>query len=71
MAKILIVDDHADGREFLVTLLGYQGHCLLEATNGADEIVCPGDPAGRTAFILDKIAASLAAGGWRTATRDA
>lgn len=31
------------------------------ATNGAGEIVCPGDPAGQTAFILDKIAASLAA----------
>jgi aryl-alcohol dehydrogenase-like predicted oxidoreductase/enamine deaminase RidA (YjgF/YER057c/UK114 family) len=31
------------------------------ATNGADEIVCPGDPAGQTTFILDKIAASLAA----------
>jgi len=30
------------------------------ATNGADEIVCPGDPAGQTTFILDKIAASLA-----------
>ncbi len=31
------------------------------ATNGADEIVCPGDAAGQTTFILDKIAASLAA----------
>jgi aryl-alcohol dehydrogenase-like predicted oxidoreductase/enamine deaminase RidA (YjgF/YER057c/UK114 family) len=31
------------------------------ATNGSDEVVCPGDPAGQTAFILDKIAASLAA----------
>jgi aryl-alcohol dehydrogenase-like predicted oxidoreductase/enamine deaminase RidA (YjgF/YER057c/UK114 family) len=30
------------------------------ATNGADEVVCPGDPAGQTTFILDKIAASLA-----------
>ncbi len=29
------------------------------ATNGADEIVCPGDPAAQTTFILDKIAASL------------
>ena len=33
------------------------------ATNGADEVVCPGDPAGQTTFILDKIAASLAAFG--------
>jgi aryl-alcohol dehydrogenase-like predicted oxidoreductase/enamine deaminase RidA (YjgF/YER057c/UK114 family) len=31
------------------------------ATNGASEIVCRGDPAGQTTFILDKIAASLAA----------
>ncbi len=35
------------------------------ATNGAGEVVCPGDPAGQTAFILDKIAASLAALGGR------
>jgi enamine deaminase RidA (YjgF/YER057c/UK114 family) len=33
------------------------------ATNGADEVVCRGDPAGQTTFILDKIAASLAAVG--------
>jgi aryl-alcohol dehydrogenase-like predicted oxidoreductase/enamine deaminase RidA (YjgF/YER057c/UK114 family) len=33
------------------------------ATNGADEVVCPGDPAGQTTFIIDKIAASLAAFG--------
>ena len=31
------------------------------ATNGADEVVCPGDAAGQATFILDKIAASLAA----------
>jgi aryl-alcohol dehydrogenase-like predicted oxidoreductase/enamine deaminase RidA (YjgF/YER057c/UK114 family) len=31
------------------------------ATNGADEVVCLGDPAGQTTFILDKIEASLAA----------
>jgi enamine deaminase RidA (YjgF/YER057c/UK114 family) len=31
------------------------------ATNGADEVVCRGDPAGQTTFILDKIAASLVA----------
>jgi enamine deaminase RidA (YjgF/YER057c/UK114 family) len=31
------------------------------ATNGLDEIVCRGDPAAQTTFILDKIAASLAA----------
>jgi aryl-alcohol dehydrogenase-like predicted oxidoreductase/enamine deaminase RidA (YjgF/YER057c/UK114 family) len=33
------------------------------ATNGADEIVCRGDAAGQATFILDKIAASLAAFG--------
>jgi aryl-alcohol dehydrogenase-like predicted oxidoreductase/enamine deaminase RidA (YjgF/YER057c/UK114 family) len=31
------------------------------ATNGPEEIVCRGDPAAQTTFILDKIAASLAA----------
>jgi enamine deaminase RidA (YjgF/YER057c/UK114 family) len=30
------------------------------ATHGAGEVVCPGDPAGQTVYILDKIAASLA-----------
>ncbi len=30
------------------------------ATNGAGEVVCPGDPGGQATFILDKIAASLA-----------
>ena len=33
------------------------------ATNGAGHVVCPGDAAGQTVFILDKIAASLAAVG--------
>ena len=31
------------------------------ATHGAGEVVCPGDPAGQATFILDKIAASIAA----------
>lgn len=31
------------------------------ATNGRDEVVCPSDPAGQATFVLDKIAASLAA----------
>jgi aryl-alcohol dehydrogenase-like predicted oxidoreductase/enamine deaminase RidA (YjgF/YER057c/UK114 family) len=31
------------------------------ATHGADEIVCPGDPAGQAVYVLDKIAASLSA----------
>jgi aryl-alcohol dehydrogenase-like predicted oxidoreductase/enamine deaminase RidA (YjgF/YER057c/UK114 family) len=31
------------------------------ATHGRDEVVCPGDPAGQTVYILDKIAASLSA----------
>ena len=31
------------------------------ATHGAGEVVCPGDPAGQAVYILDKIAASLAA----------
>jgi len=43
--------------------------CILvsgtTATHGAGEVVCPGDPAGQTVYILDKIAASLAALGGR------
>lgn len=31
------------------------------ATNGVNEVVCPGDAAGQATFVLDKIAASLAA----------
>jgi enamine deaminase RidA (YjgF/YER057c/UK114 family) len=31
------------------------------ATHGGGEVVCRGDPRGQTVFILDKIAASLAA----------
>ncbi len=38
MAKILIVDDRPVNREFLVTLLGYQDHHLLEASDGAEAL---------------------------------
>lgn len=38
MAKILIVDDRAPNRDVLTTLLGYYGHRLSEATNGADAL---------------------------------
>jgi PAS domain S-box-containing protein len=36
MSTILIVDDRPANREFLVTLLGYGGHRLLEAADGAE-----------------------------------
>ena len=39
MATILIVDDHPVNREFLVTLLGYGGHRLLQAADGAEALV--------------------------------
>jgi signal transduction histidine kinase/DNA-binding response OmpR family regulator len=38
MATILVVDDRPVNREFLVTLLGYSGHRLLEATDGAEAL---------------------------------
>ncbi len=38
MAKILVVDDRLVNRQFLTTLLGYSGHCLLEATDGAEAL---------------------------------
>ena len=36
MATILIVDDHPANRAFLMTLLGYRGHRLVEAADGAE-----------------------------------
>lgn len=38
MAKILIVDDRPTNRQFLLTLLGYGGHQLLEAADGAEAL---------------------------------
>jgi CheY-like chemotaxis protein len=38
VATILIVDDHVLNREFLLTLLGYGGHRLLEASDGAEAL---------------------------------
>lgn len=38
MASILIVDDRLANREFLVTLLGYHKHRLLEASDGAEAL---------------------------------
>jgi diguanylate cyclase (GGDEF)-like protein/PAS domain S-box-containing protein len=38
MATILVVDDRPLNREFLTTLLGYGGHRLLEAGNGAEAL---------------------------------
>jgi len=38
MANILIVDDRAINREFLSTLLGYAGHEVHQATDGADAL---------------------------------
>jgi PAS domain S-box-containing protein len=35
---ILIVDDRPTNREFLVTLLGYHGHHLLQAADGAEAL---------------------------------
>lgn len=35
MATILIVDDHVLNRQFLMVLLGYSGHHLIEAADGA------------------------------------
>ncbi|MGA2129923.1 MAG: response regulator, partial [Xanthobacteraceae bacterium] len=38
MAKILIVDDRRVNRHFLLTLLGYMNHQLLEAADGAEAL---------------------------------
>src|SRR6266852_8722763 len=39
MAKILVADDRPINRQFLTTLLGYGGHRLLEAGDGAEALV--------------------------------
>lgn len=36
MSVILVVDDQATNRELLTTLLGYHGHTLVEAADGAE-----------------------------------
>src|ERR1700726_1669612 len=38
MATILIVDDRPANREYLTTLLGYGGHRLLQAADGAEAL---------------------------------
>jgi two-component system, cell cycle sensor histidine kinase and response regulator CckA len=38
VAKILVVDDSPTNRSFLVTLLGYGGHALREASDGAEAL---------------------------------
>ncbi len=38
MAKILVVDDRPTNRQFLLTLLGYTGHRLFEAADGAEAL---------------------------------
>ena len=37
-ATILVVDDHAPSRQFLVSLLTYKGHHLIEASDGAEAL---------------------------------
>jgi diguanylate cyclase (GGDEF)-like protein/PAS domain S-box-containing protein len=36
MAKILVVDDNPGNRKLVVTLLGHEGHRVIEANDGAD-----------------------------------
>src|SRR6266702_3856191 len=36
MAKILVVDDNPGNRKLVVTLLGHEGHRMVEANDGAD-----------------------------------
>src|ERR687886_2128274 len=38
MATVLIVDDRPANREYLATLLGYGGHRLLQAADGAEAL---------------------------------
>jgi CheY-like chemotaxis protein len=38
VAKILFLDDDATNRNLLVTLLGYRGHALRKASDGAEAL---------------------------------
>jgi diguanylate cyclase (GGDEF)-like protein len=38
LATILVVDDRTINRQYVLTLLGYSGHRLIEAANGADAL---------------------------------
>lgn len=38
MARVLVVDDHAANRELIATLLGYAGHRVDEAADGAEAL---------------------------------
>ena len=38
MSTILVVDDRPTNREFAATLLGYKGHVVLEAADGAEAL---------------------------------
>jgi len=39
MSVILVVDDQASNRDVLTTLLGYCGHRMIEAADGAEGLV--------------------------------
>src|SRR5690348_2635952 len=39
-ARILVVDDNADNRRFLASLLGYSGHQVFEACDGEHALDC-------------------------------
>jgi PAS domain S-box-containing protein len=39
MARILVIDDEATSRDLLVTLLGYHGHGILAARDGAEGLI--------------------------------
>lgn len=40
MATILVVDDRAENRELLTTILGYARHRILQAHDGAEALAC-------------------------------
>jgi len=60
MAAILIVDDHAANREFLVSLLGYHGHKLSEAGDGAEALALAQSPGKPDLIIADILMPTMA-----------
>ncbi len=50
MARVLVVDDHATNRDLIATLLGYAGHQVEEAADGAEALQKVRD--GRPALVI-------------------
>lgn len=65
MAKILIVDDNAIYRKVLSAALGYEGHVILEAADGAQAFQLARQDHSRSCYLR----LTLEQYGWSAAKR--